>query len=71
VEKYPAGYPRLAAFVASEPNLMQFRGFRTVRARLLLHLQTEIQALEDKLFDLDRAHSGDARLRSDGKDKVE
>jgi hypothetical protein len=53
VEDFPDGYPRLAAFVASEQKMMQFRGFRMIRTRLLLHLQTDIQRLDTELNRLD------------------
>lgn len=51
------GYPRLAAFKASEQNFMLYRGFSCVHARLLLNLQTRIQLLEAELDRVDRFHS--------------
>jgi hypothetical protein len=50
------GYPRLAAFKASEQNFMLYRGFSCVHARLLLNLQTSIQMLETELDRVDRFH---------------
>ena len=44
--------------------MMQFRGFRIIRTRLLLHLQANIERLETKLLRLDYAQAGDNRLRS-------
>lgn len=57
MEKCPEGYPRLAAFNASEQNFMLYRGFSCIHARLLLNLQTDIQLLESELDSLDRFHS--------------
>jgi hypothetical protein len=56
VEKCPIGYPRLAAFNASEQNFMLYRGFSCIHARLLLNLQTNIQMLETELDGIDRFH---------------
>jgi hypothetical protein len=68
VEECPNGYPRLAAFNASEQNFMLYRGFSCIHARLLLNLQTGIQMLERELDEIDRFHDTIAnektRLRS-------
>jgi len=68
VEKCPNGYPRLAAFNASEQNFMLYRGFSCVHARLLLHLQMSIQKLEEELDGMDNFHDSiddeKTRLRS-------
>ena len=53
LECYAPGYPRLAAFSAFDQDLMVFRGFKRVHARLLLHLQSDIQALESELDRMD------------------
>ncbi|KAF2137091.1 uncharacterized protein K452DRAFT_329409 [Aplosporella prunicola CBS 121167] len=53
VNQYAQGYPRLAAFNASEQNHMLYRGFSYVHSRLLLDLQTELSELEKKLYELD------------------
>lgn len=68
LELCPKGYPRLAAFNASEQNFMLYRGFSCVHARLLLTLQSSIQSLESELDSMDRFHDGieseKKRLRS-------
>ncbi|PSN67486.1 hypothetical protein BS50DRAFT_600854 [Corynespora cassiicola Philippines] len=56
LEGCPMGYPRLAAFNASEQNFMLYRSFNYVHSRLLLNLQTSIQALEAELDEIDRFH---------------
>ena len=64
VESCPLGYPRLAAFNASEQNFMLYRGFSYVHARLLLDLQTGIQVLERELDEFDNEDNTDEqRLR--------
>ena len=64
VESCPLGYPRLAAFNASEQNFMLYRGFSYVHARLLLDLQTRISILERELDDFDNEDdTEDQRLR--------
>jgi hypothetical protein len=57
VETFPLGQPRLAAFLASDPNFMQFRSFGYLRVRLLLRKQREIEKLEADLEALDRLES--------------
>ncbi|ORX96603.1 hypothetical protein BCR34DRAFT_628796 [Clohesyomyces aquaticus] len=61
----PIGYPRLAAFNASEQNFMQYRGFSYIHNRLLLRLQANIQALEAELEEIDQFHDSldDAKTR--------
>ncbi|OCL10360.1 hypothetical protein AOQ84DRAFT_387569 [Glonium stellatum] len=64
VESCPLGYPRLAAFNASEQNFMLYRGFSYVHACLLLDLQTSISALECELDEFDNEDNTDEqRLR--------
>lgn len=64
LESCPLGYPRLAAFNASEQNFMLYRGFSYVHARLLLDLQTRISILERELDDFDNEDdTEDQRLR--------
>lgn len=48
------GYPSVAAFIASSPDLAVFRKFGQLNARNLLYLQTELIVLESKLEALDR-----------------
>lgn len=56
VDEGPRGYPHLSAFVASDQNMMLFRGFANIHTRLLLNLQTEIQYFENELDDFDKLH---------------
>ncbi len=53
----PAGYPQLAAILDSERNLMLYRRFGFLQARLLLHKQSELQELEWDLDRLDNFHA--------------
>jgi hypothetical protein len=53
VEKYPNGYPRLAAFMNSDDDGAIFRRFGTLYTRNLLYLQAEIVDLEAQLLELD------------------
>jgi hypothetical protein len=54
LEDCPNGYPRLAAFLASESSFALFRGFNYLHTRLLLEKQYEISRLEQELDELDR-----------------
>ncbi|KAF2658094.1 hypothetical protein K491DRAFT_625354 [Lophiostoma macrostomum CBS 122681] len=53
LENTPNGFPRLAAFQASEANFSLYRSFSYLHSRLLLDLQDEITALEKELDDID------------------
>lgn len=53
VDDYPKGYPRLAAFLQSDPNFEIYRRFRMLRHRIILHRQQELMKLEQKLNELD------------------
>ncbi|KAF8851979.1 hypothetical protein BDZ45DRAFT_730490 [Acephala macrosclerotiorum] len=69
VNDYPEGYPQLAALVSSDDTFAIFRKFGRTSSRVLLHLQSEIATLEEKLSDLDRTDAdGDSptayRLKS-------
>jgi hypothetical protein len=57
VKDYPQGWPQLAALLYHNDNLAIFRRFGLTHCRVLLHLQAEIQLLEQKLSDLDHADS--------------
>ena len=46
------GYPKLAAFNVNANNMI-LRKFALLRTRLLLYRQTELEAMEDHLADLD------------------
>lgn len=62
----PGSYPRLAAFVNTDPSFMIFRRFGYVRARLILDQQEKLREMEAELDDLDEAdnHYPRAPLRS-------
>ena len=68
VEDLPVGYPRQAAFAASDESLLIFRRFGYLHARLLLQRQDELRQLEDELEEMDKRHSkteaGQLRLAS-------
>jgi hypothetical protein len=51
VEDTPNGFPRLAAFQASEANFSLYRSFSYLHSRVLLDLQDEITTLEKELDD--------------------
>jgi hypothetical protein len=60
LEKYPDGWPRLAAFLNSADNSAIFRRFGQLHCRELVMLQTEITKLEQKLAELDKHDSESA-----------
>ncbi|PMD40347.1 hypothetical protein L207DRAFT_565827 [Hyaloscypha variabilis F] len=64
-EKFPRGWPKLAAFINSADDLTMFRRFGRAHCRILLHLEAEITILERKLDLLDThdAESPDFRYR--------
>ena len=53
VDSFPRGYPKLAAFQASDPAFSAFRRFRLLQTRSLLYQQTELTRLEAELNRLD------------------
>lgn len=53
MKECPDGYPRLAAFIDSDENFMQYRRFGFLQARLLLYKQDELRVLESRLDHLD------------------
>lgn len=57
VERYPQGFPRLAAFQDSSSDLAIFRRFGTAHCRLLMHLQCEITSIIKELDELDISDS--------------
>lgn len=59
VESYPLGYPRVAAFQASEGCFSVYRSFRSLHSRVLLDLQYEISVLEQELEEKDRQDAAD------------
>ncbi|KAF2868965.1 hypothetical protein BDV95DRAFT_630165 [Massariosphaeria phaeospora] len=66
LENTPNGFPRLAAFQASEANFSLYRSFSYLHSRVLLDLQDEIRELENELdeFDWDDFDDDPDRLRS-------
>ncbi|KAG9237275.1 hypothetical protein BJ875DRAFT_521129 [Amylocarpus encephaloides] len=56
-ETYPQGFPRLAAFQNSSPDLAIFRRFGTEHCRVLMHLQCEIISISKELDILDLSDS--------------
>jgi len=53
-QQYPNGYPSVAAFIASDPELSVYRIFRRVSSRNLLYLQSELRIREHELDRLDQ-----------------
>ena len=67
VDEYPPGYGKVAAFEECDPSFLICRKFGWLHIRLLLHLQDEVQELEEELESLDtwELSSGDPlRLRN-------
>ncbi len=50
------GYPQLAAVLDSEENMMLYRRFGFLQARLLLHKQDQLRKLETALDRLDKKY---------------
>ena len=73
VENTPNGFPRLAAFQASDANFGLYRSYSYLHSRVLLDYQDEITSLETELDELDwEAHSENpARLRTNDFDRDE
>jgi hypothetical protein len=53
VENAPNGFPRLAAFQASDSNFGLYRSYSYLHSRVLLDYQSEITELEEKLDQID------------------
>ncbi|CZR51637.1 uncharacterized protein PAC_01514 [Phialocephala subalpina] len=53
VEDFPNGFPRLSAFVSSDPDFSIVRAFKTIHNRIILQYEVEITELEKALFKLD------------------
>ncbi|KAJ4986800.1 hypothetical protein SVAN01_07727 [Stagonosporopsis vannaccii] len=68
LQSYPEGYPRQAAYQASESSWSIYRAFHYLHARVILDLQEEIRDLEKQLEILDLCDSSDSdtelRVRS-------
>ena len=71
MDEYPAGYGKLAAIEACEPNFLIYRKFAWLHNRLLLHKQDELGELEQRLEAIDKADSKEdpRRLRSRRRDE--
>ena len=63
MEDCPEGYPRLAAFLSSDHNVMVYRGFNYLHSRCLLYQQDELVALERRLDEMDKDDEEDADER--------
>lgn len=61
MDDYPEGYGKLAAFIDCDPNFRIYRKFGWLHNRVLLHIQDELQELEEELEMIDawEAKSGD------------
>jgi len=57
------GYPRLAAFLASDRSFMQYRGFGALHSRILLAQQYDIEELEKDLDKVDRWEEKEGDVR--------
>lgn len=70
VNAFDKGYPQLAAFVNSDDTFANFRRFGRLSARILLHMQNELNDLEREFDALDKQDGQDpimqARLRGFG-----
>lgn len=53
MDRFPGGYPNLAAFADSHENFMLYRRFGYLSSRVLLEKQDELRALEEQLDELD------------------
>lgn len=74
MQSYPEGYPRQAAYQASESSWSIYRAFHYLHARVILDLQEEIRDLEEQLGTFDLCDSSDddtePRVRSRRDDHV-
>lgn len=53
VDDHPLGYPRMAAFINSDPSFLMCRRFGFLHSRVLLYRQDELAQLESQLVELD------------------
>lgn len=63
VAKHTHGWPRLSAFVDSDPNFMIYRRFGWLRTRTLMYHQDVLREMEKRLEDLDWADFSDCSTR--------
>ncbi|MCJ1388727.1 hypothetical protein MMC18_001576 [Xylographa bjoerkii] len=53
VDDFPTGYPKLAAWIDSDPNYAEYRQYKYLRNRCLLYLQDKLAVLERRLLRFD------------------
>ena len=53
MERYPEGFPRIAAYINSDVDTALFRRYGDLHARCLLYREVELHDLERKLMKLD------------------
>lgn len=63
VDQNPDGYPKIAAFQASDRSFLLYRGFRTSHCRVLSVLQHGLVQLEQELEQLDAADAVETGAR--------
>jgi len=66
VERYPKGYPRIAAYFDSDSDTALVRRFGQLHARILLYKQVELTELEARLDKLDKEDEGTPGEDSNG-----
>jgi len=70
VDDFPTGYPKLAAWIDSDPNYAEYRQYKYLRNRCLLYLQGNLAVLERRLarFDEEDALEDSLVLKSRERD---
>ncbi|MCJ1401912.1 hypothetical protein MMC11_005129 [Xylographa trunciseda] len=70
VDDFPSGYPKLAAWIDSDPNYAEYRQYKYLRNRCLLYLQDKLAVLERRLsiFDEEDALEDSLILKSRDRD---
>ncbi|KAF8540040.1 hypothetical protein BDD12DRAFT_881154 [Trichophaea hybrida] len=63
VPPHPKGYPSVAGYISSSPDLAVFRKFSTLNAINLLNMQTELMILEAELKEIDTNDDQDSNKR--------
>lgn len=63
MDDFPDGFPQLAAFVNSDDTFANFRRFGRLSARILLHIQNDLNDLEQKLDALDNQDAQDETMK--------
>ncbi|KAI4132139.1 MAG: hypothetical protein LQ338_000893 [Usnochroma carphineum] len=53
IDDHPLGYPKLAAFMSSDPNFLMCRRFAFLHSRVLLHRQDQLAEMEKQLLGMD------------------